>query len=163
MICNFRNIISLIFLSLVLTSVKAQKVKDNKMHIIINDTVHIIMHDDPKYIKQKGEYDPGVLRKGLSDGRWIAFYDNGRQDTAMTASISNGAINGLLKKMDRKGNVIAEWYYENGLKNGLCKDYIYIYDDLENNIFLEIYIMEYEKGVVIHEEIKSKVIEKDNN
>ena len=109
--------------------------------------------------------DIWFLKNNLEDGRWIVFYDSAMKDSAMTANVMNGHIQGKLRIFDREKHYVSvEWNYVNGRKNGLCYSYIYFYpsDELKlepsDSIYIEIHKQKYIDDIMDEEEIISKSI-----
>tara|TARA_R110002096_G_scaffold289737_1_gene483960 strand:+ start:5570 stop:6037 length:468 start_codon:yes stop_codon:yes gene_type:complete len=82
-----------------------------------------------------------IFKKGLEDGRYTAFFDKKYEDTAMTVTIENGKMNGVLKRwayndIDEVNNfkLIEIAQYENGLLNGYRKLFFYADDTMYTNI-----------------------------
>lgn len=82
-----------------------------------------------------------IFRSGLKDGRYTAFFDKKYEDTAMTVTIQNGEINGVLKRwnsndINKENNFkLAEIaQYKNGLMDGFRKVFFYAEDTIYTNI-----------------------------
>jgi len=80
------------------------------------------------------------FKKEIADGYYCAFFDLTKNDTAMTAIIKNGRINGLLRRWSNDDKKIEEeCEYVNGKMNGYRKLY---YFSPEGSYYLNIMIME---------------------
>jgi len=65
------------------------------------------------------------FKSGIKDGLNVAFYDNKYQDTAMVAVVTNGEMEGVVRRWNKKGNYIeSECEYTSGFKNGYCNYYL---------------------------------------
>lgn len=101
----------------------------------------ICIWGDKKYMTLHTNEKLFIFKKGLEDGRYTAFFDKKYKDTAMTVTIENGRMNGILKRwafddIDEANNFkLAEIaQYENGLLNGYRKLFFYADDTVYTNI-----------------------------
>ncbi len=130
-----------IFIGLMLfvNAVFAQTTKADSAKVIRrSDTIHLIKnpaqskifickYGDPKRMELSGNGKIYEFKRGIEDGFHIAYYDDAlKKDTAMTAVIKNGKVNGLQQRWHKEDhNLWEECEYKNGMRNGYCKVYCY--------------------------------------
>jgi len=68
-------------------------------------------------IKAKGKY-----KKGMKNGTWYDYYPGGVVPTIIS-EYKNGKLHGTFKQLGRRGEVMHEIQYKNGLKDGLFTIY----------------------------------------
>ena len=74
---------------------------------------HSISYSDKDFKKtEEGDY-----RNGKKDGEWIAYYP-GARIPAVISNYKEGELNGVMKQFDRRGNLLQEVDYKDGLKHG---------------------------------------------
>jgi hypothetical protein len=126
-----------------------------------NPSEKLIVFKDKKFMKPHfNNSEIWFLKEGITDGKYIVFYDKKMQDTAMIGTISNGLLEGELKMFDKENHYVnGIWQYTNGKKNGTFYDYVYFYaekGDVLNpgdSIYIEIYKTEYINDLQNGEEI----------
>lgn len=74
---------------------------------------HAVYYSDKDFKKT----EEGDFKNGKKDGQWIAYYPGGRVP-AVTSNYKLGELNGVMKNFDRRGNLLQEMEYKDGLKHG---------------------------------------------
>ncbi|MES2798381.1 MAG: hypothetical protein V4638_00065 [Bacteroidota bacterium] len=72
-----------------------------------------VYYSDKDYRKT----EEGKFVNGSKDGLWTAYYPGGKY-AAVTSTYANGELNGTMKNYDRRGKLLQEIEYKDGLKHG---------------------------------------------
>ena len=91
-----------------------------KNHMVMESKLH--GHSTSYSSKDFKMIEDGNYKKGLKDGKWIAYYPGGRNQ-AVTSQYKNGQLNGVMQQFTRRGIIISEVAYKAGLKHGKFKIY----------------------------------------
>lgn len=67
--------------------------------------------------KDFGKTEEGVFKDGMKEGVWTAYHPGGKIP-AVVSSYKKGELDGNMKQYDRRGNLLQEIEYKNGLKHG---------------------------------------------
>jgi antitoxin component YwqK of YwqJK toxin-antitoxin module len=84
--------------------------------------------------------EEGDYKEGKKNGEWIAYYPGGR-NPAVISNYQEEELNGTMKQFDRRGNILQEMDYKNGLKHGR-----FIVYDKKGKILVE---KEFEHGMQV--------------
>ncbi|MFN5911877.1 MAG: toxin-antitoxin system YwqK family antitoxin [Bacteroidota bacterium] len=74
---------------------------------------HAVYYSDKDFRKT----EEGNFSNGKKDGEWIAYYPGGKTP-AVISNFKEGELNGIMKNFDRRGNLLQEMEYKDGLKHG---------------------------------------------
>ena len=139
-----KKISLLILVTLISVYVNAQM----KIDSFPKNTIISIDYGNEMFMNKHVSGNSWVLKKGIDDGIWIAYYDKKHQDTAIVAYIINGLIQGVYREWDEEDHYVwLECEYDKGVPNGLWKDFLFI----EGNFYYS--VIKYEHGLM-GEEIK---------
>lgn len=112
--------------------------------IMMNDTLPAILdnkmivffYKDPAYMELSGNNITWVLKSGLPDGLYLAYFDKRFNDTALIAKVNDGYINGVVRVWDPKKRYLSdEIWYRDGMMNGIRKSYLNIKGRKYTNIY----------------------------
>jgi antitoxin component YwqK of YwqJK toxin-antitoxin module len=67
--------------------------------------------------KDFGKTEEGAYKEGLKDGVWTAYFPGGRIP-AVVSSYKKGELDGTMKQYNRKGSLLQEMDFKEGLKHG---------------------------------------------
>lgn len=119
-----------------------------------------IIYMDTAYMQRNAKSDDWSLKEGIGDGMWIVYYDSSMIDTALTATVQKGILEGRLKIYDRiKHYLYWDFNYKEGKKHGYC--YVHNYYFAEDgdvlykgdSIYIETFKIKYVEGLYDGEEI----------
>ena len=98
-----------------LSSAKTQKVSRQQIKDVGDITISLIGNEPFTGMVADGK-DREYYVKGKPDGKWVAFYDNGKMKSI--ENWKNGMLNGKYILYNEKGKKVLETYYKNGIDNG---------------------------------------------
>lgn len=81
--------------------------------------------------KDFGKTEEGGYKKGLKDGKWIAYHPGG-VTYAVVSHYKKGELHGSMKQYSRRGRILQEIAYKDGLKHGS-----FIMYDEHGNVFVK--------------------------
>ena len=88
---------------------------------IMKDRVRRESKEDGLFISfSKKDYnrtEEGLYKRGKKDGQWIAFYPGGKIP-AVISNYADGELNGVMRQYDRRGKLLQEVEFKEGVKHG---------------------------------------------
>lgn len=108
----------ILFMFLILCTLslaKTQKVSRQQIKDVGDITISLIGNEPFTGMVADGK-DREYYVKGKPDGKWVAFYDNGKMKSI--ENWKNGMLNGKYILYNEKGKKVLETYYKNGIDNG---------------------------------------------
>ncbi|MDG1147195.1 MAG: hypothetical protein P8N52_02700 [Crocinitomicaceae bacterium] len=86
-----------------------------KDHVVMESKLHGQTRSySSKDFKMTGD---GNYKKGLKEGKWIAYYPGGKFP-AVISQYKDGALHGVMQQFTRRGKITSEIEYKKGLKHG---------------------------------------------
>lgn len=112
-----------------LSFAKIQKVSKDQIKDVGDITISILERAPFTGMVVDGK-DREYYVNGKPNGKWIAFYDNGKMKSI--ENWKNGMLNGKYILYNEKGKKVLETYYKNGIDNG---KYAIYYDNGKPRIY----------------------------